>query len=136
MVSENTTPRVPFFRRILLVNKRVQMRLIGYGAFAGIVCGYFAAALQLHWAQLDRDGLYLYIGGGFCVVALVVFLGMIVSSQIAGPIYRLHRNIRKIADGERPEKILIRRGDAYGELFADYNRMLDRMEGRSRDGKQ
>lgn len=127
--------RVPFVRRVLLVNKKVQMRLIGYGMFAGVVAGAFTANLATliqRWNGFSDNAFLIYCVVGLAVFALMAVLGLIVSAQIAGPLFRLHRNIKKMADGETPEKILLRRGDAYSDLFEDYNRMVDRWEENAR----
>lgn len=127
--------QVPYMRRILLVNKSVQMRLVGYGVFAGIVAGLYTGTLSTlvqRWNGYSGRETPIVLVVGFAVFSLVAILGLIISSQIAGPIYRLHRNIKRMADGEKPEKIHIRRGDAYGDLFEDYNRLVERMESHAR----
>jgi len=127
--------KVPYMRRILLVNKSVQMRLVLYGVFAGIVSGLYTANLSTlvqRWNGYSEREMPIVLVVGVAVFSLVAVLGLIISGQIAGPIYRLHRNLKRMADGEKPEKIYIRRGDAYGDLFADYNRLVERMESHAR----
>lgn len=127
--------KTPYLRRVLLVNKSVQLRLVGYGIFTGLVSGIYTGSLSTiikRWNGFDDYALPVAVLVGFAVFALVSVLGLIISSQIAGPIFRLHRNLKRMADGEAPEKIHIRRGDAYGDLFEDYNRLVDRVESNGR----
>lgn len=121
--------RQPYYRKILLVNRGAQLRTILYGVFAAIVGGVYSICLDrfLRQGEMSAMGVPLLIG--VFVFALVVLLGLVVSGQVAGPIHRLHRNLRKLRNGEKAEKIHIRKGDAYGDMFADYNLLVDRIQG-------
>lgn len=49
------------------------------------------------------------------------------SNRFAGPIYRIHKSLRALADGEPVKPIRLRRGDYCQELAADANRLVARL---------
>lgn len=116
------------YRRTLLVNRGAQFRTIAYGVVAAVVGGLYSLTLERFLQTGDMGALVVPLLIGVFVFALVVLLGLIISGQIAGPIYRLHQNIRRLRDGAKAEKIFIRKGDAYGDLFLDYNLLIDRLQ--------
>lgn len=117
-----------FRRRIYLVNRGVQFRLIIYGLFVGLITASFTAflfsALYRGVFSFEPQRMGVYVVLGLVTFFTTFFLGLIVSGQIAGPIFRLERNLRRIANGEKPEPIYLRKGDAYGELFEAYNQAI------------
>jgi methyl-accepting chemotaxis protein len=65
--------------------------------------------------------LSLAIGG----VATLFFPG-----SIAGGLYGIERDIRRVADGDLTVRIKLRKGDAVHGLATEINRMLDGLQGR------
>ena len=65
---------------------------------------------------------------GFGTVAFLV--GLSVSHRIAGPLYRLGRVARNVADGHLEKRVDLRRGDYVHDFAADFNSMLDGVEQR------
>ncbi|MGE3684158.1 MAG: hypothetical protein AB7G93_20750 [Bdellovibrionales bacterium] len=117
-------------RRILLVNWKVQMRIVLYGIFVAVVAGAYTlgvySALQRWWLGGSAILVMVWIGAGIILFGLIVVLGLVISGQIAGPLMRLHRNLKTMRNGQIPELIRIRPGDAYVDLFADYNEMVEK----------
>jgi methyl-accepting chemotaxis protein len=71
------------------------------------------------------------------LTALVVFQGLIFiydairfSHRVVGPLYRLRKAIRAIADGEEIELVTLRQGDFLQELKDDFNAMVEALEER------
>jgi methyl-accepting chemotaxis protein len=56
---------------------------------------------------------------------VVFFIGIRYSHQIVGPIPRIARALRRIAEGERPQPLEVRPGDAIEELAAAVNELVD-----------
>lgn len=130
--------RPKFSRRVLLINRQVQLKLVGYGVFTGICTATLTLLMQRMLEQCIRaDGslnwLILSIGLVSIVFlfSLVIILGLIVTNQIAGPLYRLQVNLQKIVKGEKASPIHGRTGDAYQELMRDYNALLEHLEKKS-----
>lgn len=56
------------------------------------------------------------------IFILLVFLICIFQShKIAGPIYKLHKFLRNVADGHPAEKLFFRKGDNFKEIADDFN---------------
>ncbi len=47
---------------------------------------------------------------------LTLFIGILVTFRIAGPVYRFEQYLRAVAQGEEPGQCRIRKGDEFGEL--------------------
>ena len=52
------------------------------------------------------------------------------SNRFAGPMYRFHNTVRRLAAGETVEPIKIRKGDFWGDFADDFNMMLERLNSR------
>ena len=51
------------------------------------------------------------------------------SHRFAGPILRLRRELRDVAQGEKPQRLKFRKGDFWQDLAVDYNNMIARLTG-------
>ncbi len=49
------------------------------------------------------------------------------SNRFAGPMYRLHRTIQSLKNGETFRPIRLRKGDFWEDLAADFNAMVERL---------
>lgn len=70
--------------------------------------------------------------GPFLIVVLFLLPAYVVdtiklSHRFAGPVFRLRRAIRNVADGETPQPIKFRKSDFWNDLANDYNAMLARL---------
>ncbi len=130
-------------RQNRLVRPRLQVRLIlaflGVATFA-LLMQYvlFASALSAAAAELPHDGeLFLESAFGISLVILAIslgvllpltlFVGVIVTFRIAGPVHRFQTHLRSVADGIDPGVCRIRKGDELHDLCAILNSALDRM---------
>ncbi len=56
--------------------------------------------------------------------------GLIMSHRVAGPLYRLGQVAERVIRGGRGERVELRRGDYIHDFTAQFNTMLDSLEGR------
>lgn len=63
----------------------------------------------------------------FILVVLSV-IGIFYSHKIAGPIYRINREIQRFLDGETDVQIAIRKHDKLGDLVSRVNRVLSEFQ--------
>lgn len=122
---------VPHRRTIWVINRSVQLKVIAY-VMASVVAGVVFTAF-VHRLTGDAVAANGYVpgrvlatlaGSGLMLFALIVALGMYLTNQIAGPLFRLQRELAKIADGSAPDLLHPRRGDSYQDLVAEYNRAV------------
>ena len=59
---------------------------------------------------------------------LILFWGLIISHRIAGPLYRLERELERIAQGDFSLRIRLRRRDELISIAQGINKVLDRIE--------
>ena len=78
---------------------------------------------------LGKINLILLLGLPLIVIALLLW-GLFISHRIAGPIYRLEKELAKIAGGDFSLRIKLRRKDELVSIAEGINRVLDRVEGK------
>lgn len=59
---------------------------------------------------------------------LVLFDSLIFSNKFCGPIYRLRKTVKDLADGKSVSPVELRPGDAYPDLGEHLNRLIARLE--------
>lgn len=144
-------------RRTYFVNKAFQYRFIGYFvALTSVVLVPFWGGFLWFFHKFDQLGLELgldsnhvffrflnaqraTLGLGFLVITLVVTLimviaGTLISHRIAGPLFKLRRELERIGGGERIEKITFRKKDFFPEICDSINPILEEIN-RLRDGR-
>lgn len=62
------------------------------------------------------------------LLPLVVWDSVRLSNRFAGPMYRLRRSIRQLADGEPTQQLFFREGDFWKAVANDFNRLAQRVE--------
>lgn len=62
-----------------------------------------------------------------CLVPVFVYDAVKLSNRFAGPMLRLRRSLRTLAEGARPEELRLRDDDFWQEAAADLNRAVDRL---------
>lgn len=75
---------------------------------------------------LNKINLILLLGFP-AVSALILFWGVLISHRIAGPVYRLEKDLERIANGDLSLRIKLRKKDELGSIAAGINRVLDRI---------
>lgn len=136
-----------FKRRQFLVNPTFQFRIMGWMTLISLtpVFVFFAAHHYFFW-QLEKLGLdigldpqhvyykflavqsqklfIIFIICSILTCACVLFLGLILSHRIAGPIHRLKSYLRDFHKNEQNHPLSFREGDYFGELPAIVNDCL------------
>jgi hypothetical protein len=64
-----------------------------------------------------------------CLTPVFVFDSVKLSNRFTGPVMRLRKAIRELADGAKPRKIDLRDGDFWKDVASDFNRVIERYDG-------
>jgi methyl-accepting chemotaxis protein len=126
-------------RRIKVIDGRLQYLMIAV-ALTTIVAGLllFTGIAALYYL-LARGGrgltpeLFLallppLLLNDLAIMVLFIAAGVIFTNRIAGPAYRMERDIDRALAGERGVRVHLRRRDAFAELAEKVNRVLDRLD--------
>ena len=81
-----------------------------------------AAWLQQIWVQYGQA-----LIASLLVLPLVLLDCLVISNKFAGPMLRLRRAMKQLADGQPVAPIRFRRGDFWGEFTTEFNRVLARI---------
>jgi hypothetical protein len=128
-------------RRIKLIQPRLQLRLVG--TFCGLTL--LALGLQLlvflqaisriaeelpadHGLLMDAVPTLVWQSTGLAllvVLPLVLFVGVIVTFRIAGPLYRIEKHLCSLIAGEDPGECRLRKGDELQNLCGLVNRATE-----------
>lgn len=61
-------------------------------------------------------------------VAIILFCwGLIASFRIAGPMYRLEKELNRVAEGSSPKRIVFRKGDEFQSIADSVNVILEKL---------
>lgn len=60
-----------------------------------------------------------------CLAPIFVYDAIKLSNRFTGPMLRLRTGVRKLAGGERPEKIELRDGDFWQDVATDFNAAVE-----------
>ena len=139
-------------KRSILINPKFQWTLIGYAAFIatliflsvyGLFSFGFHEFVQIgHQAGLPDDHVYfqfikmqestflrVILAIAFFVGTILTVGGLVVSHKIAGPLYRLQKELLKMA--EKPDatlhKINFREGDFFPEVPQAFNELVEKV---------
>ena len=63
-------------------------------------------------------------------IVLVVWLGLLASHRIAGPIYRIRKTMAEVTKGNMNVRVHLRDGDKLGEVADTFNEMMDSLADR------
>jgi len=139
-------------KRSILINPKFQWTLIGYAAFIatlifisvyGLLSFGFHEFIQIgHQAGLPDDHVYfqfikmqestflrVILAIAFFVGTILTVGGLIVSHKIAGPLYRLQKELLGMAAKPEPSlhKIIFREGDFFPEVPQAFNELVDKI---------
>ncbi len=109
-------------RRKYLVNKRLQFRLF----FKWIIPPIILLFVALYYLESSPAVIVL----GITVVFFVSWRMLILSHRLAGPIYRLEKDLQDIAKGNFSVRINFRKKDELKSIAEGINRILDEIEKR------
>lgn len=135
--------QVQYKRKKRLINKRMQLKMVGVFTAIGIVSALFQIVLvnsSLLSIAKDAPGGGEYMLGqarpmmmrnvAWTVAALVplmVCVGIVVTHRVAGPAYRMTQHCLGIAAGEPVRPCKIRKGDELGELCDALNAAIEHL---------
>jgi methyl-accepting chemotaxis protein len=133
-MNKEKVPR--WYGRKVIVNPKMQSVFFYYAFSMGVVFFAFGAILTalVHryvtvkaygWAILNRSDYFLVICLGL-TIALGIYFGFVLSSNVAGPIFRLLGEMTKLADSGKATKLKFRKDDHFHDVAEAFNRILDR----------
>ncbi len=136
------------YRKQLFVDRKVQgalvIRAVGYWLFCLLTMS-LALLLWRLWTgparlfYLQFDEMWHWYGpaaiASLLVLPLVVIDIVRLSNRFAGPLYRLRREMRKLANGEPVRAIKFRDGDFWMEFADEFNAVAKRLDLLETSGK-
>jgi hypothetical protein len=128
------------FRKRLFVDPKVQgaliIRAVGYWFFCLLTMS-LALLLWRLWTgparlfYLQFDEMWQWYGpaaiASLAVLPLVIIDVVRLSNRFAGPLYRLRREMRKLASGEPVRALKFRDGDFWMEFADEFNSVAQRL---------
>jgi len=78
---------------------------------------------------LTKINIILLLGLPVIIIA-ILWWGLFISHRIAGPVYRLEKDLDKIAKGDFSLRIKLRKKDELSSIAAGINKVLDKIEGK------
>lgn len=142
--KSDSSPQRPRRRRRLLVDKPFQYRMIGLllaiwaanSIFFSIILYYFYEGhIQRFYNLVPREGMTPLLSApvlfgvaiGFILLfglVMVGIIGMYMSNQIAGPLYRVKLSLNRVSEGDFNFEIRFRDRDFLRDLPGYFNNML------------
>lgn len=125
--------RPPIHRRRLLIDRAIQIPLLTYSVAMASVGILTASVSSVFWRIVVQSDDYQWASsyvlalGALLAFGLMIFVGLYLTNRIAGPLYRMREHMKAIADGANPEPIVSREDDYMGELFKEYNRLIEKI---------
>ncbi|MGM0606797.1 MAG: HAMP domain-containing protein [Candidatus Muiribacteriota bacterium] len=86
----------------------------------------FTLLLSKAWTLLSDKIFFLL----FIDFLIIVFVGLFLSHQIAGPGFKLKKSINKIADGNLNFKVKLRQGDKFVSMAESLNYLIEKYQNR------
>lgn len=125
----------PKKQRLVLINRDFQFRYSGAAVLVGLLSTVLTTALilyPLYTFKIVRNPLFLptpmlgLIGlAAFFNVILVWILGILMTHRIAGPMYSLVRQFRRVEEGRWYGQMRIREGDDMRYVVRNFNAMME-----------
>ncbi len=131
-------------RRTLIIDPRLQFRYLVLPILVTVttgVCLFILFYLQgeVLWA-VDADEaaraemlavrLQAAIAVGAIIlahIALVVWLGLVASHRVAGPVYRFMKTMKAVSSVKAPLRVTLRERDQLKEMAREFNAMMERL---------
>lgn len=133
-MKEELKPKKKFLRKRLLINQRVQLGIILYASFFGVLGGLESTILGNLMAFTEKiwPGNVFLTSVSLAVLPMVFFLlaiiiGFYFSNRIAGPIYNIEKHMLSVVAGNKPPPIRLRQNDYFQELAASYAELLKKI---------
>jgi hypothetical protein len=119
------------------VQGRLLCRVVLYWCMAVAIMGTLAAvqvAIETRHAPSSVVINRTLLAFGPSLIAAVLLLPVILfdalrfSNKFAGPMHRLRREVKRLADGDSYAPIDFRKGDFWYDLAQEFNRLADKLE--------
>jgi hypothetical protein len=121
--------------RIILINRDFQFRYTGAAVLVGLVSTLLTSGLilyPLYQFEILRIPRFLplpillvmMLAAAFNV-GLIAFMGVLITHRIAGPMYSLVRQFRRVEEGRWYGQMKIREGDDMKYVVRNFNAMLE-----------
>lgn len=130
-----------FVRKQLFVDPKVQGTLVFRVIVYWIVCVVTIAVMLLCWRMLTGparmpfthlDDMWFHFGpalvASFILLPLIVYDIVKTSNRFTGPLLRLRRCMRALAEGKQVKPIHFREGDFWQDLAKDFNAVAARVQ--------
>ncbi len=142
-VPEVTMPKqkkVKLKRYYFLVDKPFQFREVFFlmlisalmlfaGAGMGAFVAYYATTEELSlFDAIGETSFYILAELVALLFVVVPIAGILFTHHVAGPIFRIRREMRRVAEGERGFRVKLREGDQMTHLADTFNQMLQSIE--------
>ena len=131
-----------FTRKQLFVDPKVQGTLIFRVIAYWVLCVVAISLMLLCWRIITGparmpfthlDDMWFHFGpaliASFFLLPLVIYDIVRTSNRFAGPLFRLRRTMRQLANGEHVKPIRFRGSDFWQDLAEDFNAVARRVQG-------
>lgn len=120
-----------FQKRFLFMLLTIEIITLGVGALMPT----FLAFLFIYPVTESASDVTKILGAftivAFFASASLAYLSIRISHTICGPAYRLQVALKQLKNGEKPEKIVLRKGDELRELVDLFNETVEAIHGDS-----
>ncbi len=127
------TEKLRFYQRRYIIYPKLQFEVLLYSLAVSIVV---SIANQIFRFLSSRENeVFLGINSSltlyflnFLLLILIVFLGFHFTNRIAGPIYRVEKQLKEILAGKDIHSIKIRKNDYFQDFVDVQNQILERLK--------
>jgi methyl-accepting chemotaxis protein len=126
-------------RRTKVIDGRLQYRMIAIALMIIVAGVLLFAVVTLLYFLLARAGRGLtpdlllvilppLLLNDLAIMVVAIVAGLFLTNRIAGPVYRIERDVARALSGEKGVRVRLRRHDAFYELAEKVNAALERMD--------
>jgi hypothetical protein len=132
-------------RRRLFVDRKLQGALVLRALTYWVWCFVGMTLMLLCWRIVTGPARIFYMHfdemwflyapaviAGVLLLPFILYDTVRITNRFVGPILRLRRSMRQLAQGERVEPIKFRKGDFWPEFADEFNAVLARVQGDAR----
>ena len=122
-------------KTMILINRDFQFRYAGAAVIVGVISTIISSLVILYPLYvfeilripkfLPAPILLSMLFAAFINIAMVALIGVYVTHAIAGPMYAIVREFRKVEQGDWTSKMKQRKNDDLRYLVRNYNAMMD-----------
>ena len=137
-------PKMKHVRKQLFVDPKVQGALVGRVILYWLICIITITLMLLCWRivtgparmfYMHFNDMWFFYGpamlASLALLPLVVIDIIRLSNRFAGPLLRLRRSMRELAQGEHVDPIVFREGDFWQEFAEEFNALAARVQGQA-----